>query len=219
MAVVEEKRTDILDSGNGIPPTEVRQAIEIPDLDIQMIHVMVVGDSPLIMNRWSEKAIKQIEDKQQKKAPKGREKREPKKEYENSMYKYPGGGYGFPAVGFKAAAVRAAKSVGMAMTDARAAFHVVGDSEEQLVKIKGTPTMRRDMVRLKGGGSTDIRYRGQFKDWSADLLVRYNFRVISPAQIINLFNVAGFGTGVGEWRSERDGQYGLFHVELKEIES
>ena len=31
-------------------------------------------------------------------------------------------------------------------------------------------------------------------------------------QILNLFNTAGFAVGVGEWRMEKDGQYGLFHV-------
>jgi hypothetical protein len=29
---------------------------------------------------------------------------------------------------------------------------------------------------------------------------------------VNLFNTAGFGVGIGEWRSEKDGQHGMFHV-------
>lgn len=196
---------------------EIRETVQIPGLEIGVIKFNLIGDSPLIMNKWSEKAIKAMEEKQQQKAQKGRQKREPQKEYLASMYKYPTGGHGFPAVAFKSAAVRAAKSVGMPMTDARAAFHVVGDLEEQLVKIKGKPEMRKDMVTLKGGGSTDIRYRAQFKEWSAELIVRYNRRVISPEQIINLFNVAGFGTGVGEWRPERSGQYGAFHVDAESL--
>ena len=36
--------------------------------------------------------------------------------------------------------------------------------------------------------------------------------MLSAAQIVNLFNTAGFGVGIGEWRSEKDGQYGSFHV-------
>ena len=42
--------------------------------------------------------------------------------------------------------------------------------------------------------------------------VRFNANVLSAEQIINLFNTAGFGVGIGEWRSEKDGQHGLFHV-------
>ena len=33
-------------------------------------------------------------------------------------------------------------------------------------------------------------------------------------QIINLINMGGFSNGVGEWRPEKDGQFGTFHVAL-----
>jgi len=194
----------------------VEEIVTIPKLEIQVAQLKIVGDSPLIMHKWSEKAIKQIQDKQGKKPVKGREKRNPQQEYKDSMYKFPGGGYGFPATGFKASAVRGAKSVGTNMTDARASFYVVGTGPDQLVKIEGKPKMRTDMVRLAKGGSADVRYRGMFEEWSATLTVRYNAMTISVGQIINFFNVAGFGTGVGEWRSERDGQFGMFHVELSD---
>lgn len=42
--------------------------------------------------------------------------------------------------------------------------------------------------------------------------MRFNRNVLSAAQIVNLFNTAGFGVGIGEWRSEKDGHYGMFHV-------
>jgi hypothetical protein len=29
---------------------------------------------------------------------------------------------------------------------------------------------------------------------------------------MNLLNTAGFAVGVGEWRPEKDGQYGMFRV-------
>jgi hypothetical protein len=29
---------------------------------------------------------------------------------------------------------------------------------------------------------------------------------------VNLFNTAGFAIGVGEWRPQRDGSYGMFHI-------
>jgi len=71
--------------------------------------------------------------------------------------------------------------------------------------------MREDMVRV-GMGTADLRYRGEFADWSAKLLVRYNANVLSESQILNILNVAGFAVGVGEWRPERDGMSGMFHV-------
>jgi hypothetical protein len=54
------------------------------------------------------------------------------------------------------------------------------------------------MVRV-GMGTADIRYRGEFKTWSATVTVRYNARVLSADQVVNLFNTAGFAVGVGEW--------------------
>lgn len=64
-----------------------------------------------------------------------------------------------------------------------------------------------------GMGVADIRYRCEFKEWSAVVKIRYNASVLSEAQIRNLFNVAGFGVGIGEWRPEKDGSFGMFHVE------
>jgi hypothetical protein len=60
-------------------------------------------------------------------------------------------------------------------------------------------------------GVADIRHRGMFEQWSVTLEIRYNERCMSASEIVNLFNTAGFGVGVGEWRPERDGSWGMFH--------
>lgn len=185
------------------------QSISIPSIRIQNLTVKLIGDSPLICHAWSEKAKKQMLDKQMKAAKAGKEAKDPHRDFLESLYPHPDGGYGFPCVGFKAAAVGACRFAdGIKMTEARGAFHVVGE----LAKISGSePEMREDMVRV-GMGTADIRYRGQFSPWSVELTLSYNRDALSPEQIINLFNLAGFGVGVGEWRPERDGSYGRFHV-------
>lgn len=188
----------------------------IPKLDIRMIRIKLVGDAPLIVHKFSEKAKKQMLDKQMGAATEGRAPKDPMQDFRESLYlmaeKGPKGEerYCFPSIAFKAAAVTACTSLGKAITkvQARQAFHVIGDMAE----IVGTPTMREDTVRI-GQGTTDLRYRGEFRKWSCELVLRYNARVLTDEQIINLFNVAGFAVGVGEWRPERDGQFGLFHVE------
>ncbi len=48
--------------------------------------------------------------------------------------------------------------------------------------------------------STDIRFRPEYRDWSMEFCVVFNSRAISPEQIVNLVNIAGFGIGIGEWR-------------------
>lgn len=176
-------------------------------IDLRRIEIKVVGDSPLISHAWSEKAKKLMLDKQMKKGTQAKEAKDPQRDYEESLYQHPDGGYGFPSVAFKAAAVRGAKALGMVMADMRGAFHIGGE----LVKIDGEPRPREDMVRV-GMGTADIRYRGEFPEWSATLPITYNARTVSVDQIVAMFDAAGFGVGIGEWRPEKDGQYGRFHV-------
>lgn len=205
-------------------PQPVTVGIELPRLDIGLMDVTIIGDAPLIVHAWSHKAKKQMLDKQMKSAKGAREAKDPKVDFDASMYRLSNGGYGFPSVAFKSAAVTAGTSVaGLTKIAARQAFHILGEdadmagvfkgskSRVNLVRIHGKPQMREDMVRV-GMGTADLRYRAEFPEWHAKILVRYNKNVLSESQILNLLNTAGFACGVGEWRPERDGQYGLFHV-------
>lgn len=186
--------------------TKIIQAVE---LEILQGIIRLVGDTPLICHAWSKKSKQQMLDKQMGVPSAGREKKDPARDFEESLYPHPEGGYGFPAIAFKSSAVTACTSLGkeISKVQARQAFHVQGE----LIRIVGIPECREDMVRI-GMGTADIRYRGEFKEWSCELNIRYNARALTFEQVVNLFNLAGFAVGVGEWRPERDGQYGLFHV-------
>ncbi len=183
--------------------------IELPRPNIQVLDVTLVGDSPLIVHKWSEKAKKQIRDKQQKKAQAGREAKDPEQDFKDSLHLTPKGEYAFPVIGFKSAAVTACTSTGaITKVAARQSFHIDGE----FAILKGSePRMREDMVKV-GMGTADIRYRGEYWPWWTTVRIRFNANVMSAEQILNLLNTAGFGVGVGEWRPERDGQFGLFHV-------
>ena len=199
--------------------------IELPALQIGLMEVTLIGDSPLIVHAWSSKAKREMLDKQMKVAKGAKEAKSPTADFESSMYRLADGGYGFPSVAFKAAAVTAGTSVaGITKIQARQAFHILGEdadingafagsvSRVNLVRVEGgAPQMREDMVRV-GMGTADLRYRAEFVDWHARILVRYNANVLSESQILNLLNTGGFAVGVGEWRPEKDGQYGMFHV-------
>lgn len=198
------------------PAKGAGQVFVIPKLDIRILEVTLVGDESLIVHHWSAKAIKEMLDKQMGVPNEGKAPKDPEQDYRDSLYVMEDGSYGFPAIAFKNAAVTACTSLGKSITKvmARQAFHVIGE----LVRIDGPgPSPREDMVRV-GQGSADIRYRAEFKAWSVTLQLRYNHRVLTAAQILNLFNAAGFAVGVGEWRSEKDGSHGLFHVQtIKEL--
>jgi len=173
---------------------------------VETVNIEVSGSAPLICHRWSETAKAQMLAKQTRRAAQPKQAKNPQLQYEESLYRTEDG-YGFPSVGFKAAVVRAGTYSDMKMTFLRGAFHVTGE----LVRIVGEPSMREDMVRLQGKVA-DIRYRGEFKEWSAVVPVQLNTSVLSIEQLANLFVIAGFAVGVGEWRPEKNGQYGRFEV-------
>ena len=187
--------------------------ISIPKPDFQTFDVKVTGTTALICHNWSQKAKKAMLDKQQgKKVPKS--PKDPEADFRASLYKFNNDGeewYGFPAVAFKNAAVRAAQQFDIPMTTARQLFWVYGTTDNDFVTIDGTPKMREDVVRLNGK-TADLRYRGEFSPWSTVLRVKINAQVIAPETIFNLISQAGFSVGVGEWRPERNGQFGCFEV-------
>lgn len=197
--------------------------IKLPQLQIETCRFKVVGDTPLITHAWSEKAIRMMLEKQTGEASAGREKKDPVADYQASCYvieeakkgkPFEDGLFGIPAIGFKNAAVTACTSLGKLITkvQARQAFHVVA-SHRDLIAIQGSkPRMVQHMVRV-GMGTSDVRFRAEFYPWFCDVMIRYNTAVLSASEIINLFNVAGFGVGLFEWRPECDGQNGMFHVE------
>lgn len=182
-------------------------AVELPALQIQTVQFMLIGDSPLIVHAWSEKAKRQMLDKQMKRANKAKEAKDPEADYEGCFYRFPDGRYGFPAIGLKAAMVSAARFVDAKMTVLRGAVHI----DAELLEIIGEPRPREDMVRI-GLGTADIRYRPEFPSWKMPVTIKFNASVISAEQIANLLNNAGFGVGLAEWRPERNGSYGRFHV-------
>ena len=203
-------------SGKASRQTEV----VIPPMNTQAMEVAIVGDSSLIVHAWSKKAQEMMLAKQMKKARIAKEAKSPEQDYIDSLYwfstrpKAPTladveeGEFGFPAIAFKSAAVDACSHVdGMTKVLARGAFHIDGE----LVRIEGQPTPREDMVRV-GMGVADIRYRAEFRSWRVRIPIRYNANVISPEQLVNLFETAGFGIGVGEHRPQKNGQNGRFHV-------
>lgn len=186
------------------------ETAELKQLNIQNFQLKLVGTSPLIMHKWSDKAKKEMLDKQMKKTKTAKLAKDPQADYESSMYRDSDGDPCFPSVAFKSAAVDAAISMDLKKTNMRQSFHVLGE----MVKIVGEPSMREDMVRV-GMGTADIRYRAEFKKWSCVLDIRFNAAMISVEQIVNLFQSAGFGIGVGEWRPQKNGSYGMFEVATK----
>ena len=174
--------------------------IFIPHLNTKTATFTIKGTSPLIYHKWDEKAIEMILNKQLKKELKGRAERNPVADYESSFYLNGEGEVAFPANSLKQAIVDSARNLeGVTMSLLRGALFIIGDTDglipvmvdgktvkltetieeavaENVVGYEKTNPkvqMRRDMVRV-GMGAADIRFRGQLKDWSMTLAIKYN---------------------------------------------
>lgn len=215
--------------------TKKQETIEIRPLEIKTVNIRIVGDSPLIVHAWSVKAKQLMLDAQMGKTKtKARDKKDPFDDFINSMYWLEGmpeesnpaafeeavrngARWGFPVGAIKQAANSAAYRMGWVKNqmELRGSYFLKTDDGE-MAEIKGCiPVMREDMVRV-GMGSADIRYRGEFKDWYMDFELQYNASgSMTLEQIINCINAGGFACGIGEWRPEKDGSFGTYHVEAK----
>lgn len=216
--------------------TEKKTEIIIAPIKKAYMTVRIVGDSPLLLSNWTTKAKDEIRDKTAgKKVPKVARNiwaefaqrhywmdGEPDvaySEWSQEVYeKYAQGArFGFKAGAVKEAAVSAALAAKYIKGKKELDFLILGEGRDQLVQIMSDclPDMAEDPIRLAGiGRPADLRYRPLFENWYADLLIEYDTEGnISAESIVNLINRAGAKIGIGEWRPEKSGTYGTFHVE------
>lgn len=176
-------------------------------------------------------------DKQMGIASSGRNKKDPLSDFRGSLYYLPQGkGLGVPSPAFKACIVGGANDVELKMTEVKRCVHVNfyttpiiapplapelwtdwdhKYSDEIKQEHEWGCSMRMDLVRLESGVA-DIRFRGCFPIWEAELEVEYNAKVLTAEQVVNLFQSGGYGCGICEWRPSapecRSGEYGRFEV-------
>jgi hypothetical protein len=192
------------------------QTLDLTPIDVGLIQVPITGTAALIVNRFSEKAKRQLLDKAQgRKSP--RIAKDPEAEYQAAFYRFADGGYGIPAIAFKSATVGGARFFAAITMTALKQFLFfkgeVGIDGQQLVRIVGEPRMREDVVRIGKGTGTELRYRPEFPEWSAVLDVVFVRAALTTGSILSLIDAGGLGVGVGEWRPERDGAFGTYEID------
>jgi hypothetical protein len=207
---------------NGKSATTSDETITIQPLHIQRIVIPIKGTQPLITNKFSDEAAEKLAGSQtgpQIKAAKT--PRLPEAEFLAARYVLsadPSGAQdldicGFPAAGLKKAMVAAAMRVTEAKgTWVRAILNVEGENGTGLVAIEaGPPKQQTDHVVQAGRGN--LRYRPVFWPWSMNVAVTFNTDQIKAQDVVNLVQQAGFSIGIGDWRPEKNGQYGTFEVD------
>ena len=191
-------------------------------------NLWLVGDTPLIVHAWTQKAKLEMLAKQTKLVVSAKEARNPDTDFTNSLYRHPTGYYGFPLMAFKNCIVAMAhKDKGIAKTDVQRSLFLQGEMiraytahaaaicDMPIVRLYGSePEMREDMGKIgKGLNKTaGLIYRAQFTTWAVKLVGRLNPNVIPLAALEFLIKEAGESCGVGDWRNEKSGIFGSFHL-------
>lgn len=195
-------------------------SMRLKPMDVRWIETTIFGPD-LITHKWSEKARKEMLANQQrtkeekKLAKKDREKKDPEADFQGARYHWDGKDW-FPANGIKKAVVEAGYAVGIARSIIQRSVFIIGTTRRDYVEIKYARIVRReDPVKVGpfGKRETDLRYRPEYQNWSADLRIKYRADVISAEQVMLLLRDAGFSIGIGEWRPDRGGQAGTFEVQ------
>lgn len=178
----------------------------------------IVGTSPLICNRMSEKAKRELL------MPKGRKnaaekastlKHSPLDEYRESPYtsKDPHAKTRVQllATMFKCAMRTAALDMpGATKAQIGRLLYV----EQERVSLFGVPQLLMSVTRCKDINRTpDVRTRMIVPHWACAITVRYVTPIIRPQSVANLLAAGGLTSGIGDWRVEKgSGAFGRYRL-------
>lgn len=175
------------------------------------VTIPIVGLTPLVLHKFSQKVQDSIREKQEagSQAGKGkqREARDFEDNYEAARHISREGWDGIPASAFRNALISACRTVGFKMTIAKMSVFCVADGFDNegngLVRItEGKPHMDVRPGRNANGG-VDLRARPMWESgWKASVTLRWDYAQFSANDLYNLLARAGQQVGVGEGRPD-----------------
>lgn len=185
------------------------EAVHITPPNIKAGEVWIKGTAPLVVHKFSKKAIDMIRAKQEAgstaKTKKVREAKDFTAVFNAARHISLDGWDGIPAPAFRNACIRACTLVGFKMTQAKMSLFVEADGFDNtegtpLVRIYGAePRQLESMVRL-ATGVCDISVRPQWLEWGCRLRFNYDADQFTASDIVNLIARAGMQVGVCEGR-------------------
>lgn len=184
------------------------------------------GSAPYMQARFSEKArqamMAKMAEGQSAKGKKVREARDFDADFRIAQHVSTEGWVGIPAAAFRNAMIDVCRMVGFKMTHARMSVFVEADGFDAvdgapLVRLIAGDPERTELAVRNQTGVVDVRIRPMWRDWQADVRVRFDLDQFKPDDVLNLLARAGLQVGVGEGRPfsrESNGMgFGLFNVE------
>lgn len=180
------------------------------------VRLNVLGTSPLICNRMSEKARRELLLPAGRKTNAERQsnlKHDPIAEFRASPYILPDGPtlIGLMSSAFKGAMGTAALDLpGATKSKIGRLVYVEGD----YAGIFGLPKLFMSITRSADMNHTpDVRTRAIIPEWACKLEISFVEPIIKTPAVLNLLAAAGITAGVGDWRPEKGkGAYGRFEI-------
>lgn len=197
-------------------PKQPETTITISPIMTETIRVAIRGTRPLILNRLSEKARRELLFPGGRKTAADRAanlKHDPLAEYRSSPYTLTDDAsptlLAIPASAFKGAMMTAALDLpGAAKSKIGRLLWVEGD----LLPIYGVPRIFLSITRSADMNRTpDVRTRAIVPAWAAEIDVTFTAPLLNEVSVVNLLAAAGQISGVGDWRPEKGkGTFGQF---------
>lgn len=197
---------------------ETSSEIQVIEVVKGQIDFCILGTSPLIMNRMSQKVWHELL------APKGKKnaaekasslKHDPIQEFRNSPYiienKAAPSLLGILPTAFKGAMLTAALDMpGTKRTQMGRLLTVDWDMQP----VYGIPRVFMSITRSADMNKTpDVRTRAILPEWACKLTVTFNKPILREQSVANLLAAAGMQSGVGDWRQEKgSGSFGAFKL-------
>jgi hypothetical protein len=191
------------------------QQVEIQALVMKSLDVDIIGVSPFLSHKFSDYAIKKMEDKQNKKTVEKTARLPIEEEVEGCIHRRADGSVGYPVSAFKNGMREAAPYLEGVNMKLLGGVQVVSPDGDSLVKIDyDKMEIQKDIGRIEKK-TPNIVYRPRFVGWRCKIRVIYNASQISAQQIVALVNLAGFNRGIGDWRPgapKNPGSCGIYKV-------
>lgn len=181
------------------------------------VDAVLVGESPLVLNRMSEKAkrILLLPSPRMTSADKAaNQKHNPMEEFRASADRLP---HGPTLLAIKASAPK--KAIASAALDlpgsaSKAKIGRLAWVPGEYLPVYGLPQIFMEVVRMKDINRTpDIRTRVIIARWAIPIRVNFVEPILNPTTIIKLLSAAGLYIGVGDGRNEKGSlTFGQFQV-------
>ena len=176
----------------------------------------LIGTSPLVQARFSAKAKQAMMDKMAagstSKGKKIRDARNFDQDCRDAMHVGVDGRAGVPAGAFRNAMISACRLVGFKMTLAKLSVFVEADDFDMadglpIIRIYGQSQTFTAHTR-NATGVVDVRSRPQYRDWAANLRIKFDRSQFKTADVINLIARVGGQVGIGAGRPDSKGSAG-----------